>query len=413
MSEDIKAVFLGGGSEVGKLGLVLEIEDIRLLLDYGISPTKPPSYPMEAPPVDLALLTHAHLDHCGMFPYLVKEQDVPIWTTDLTREVSNILHVDSLKVAKVEGYAYPYDKVDVKEAYHRVIPIKPFETRPIGDLDLKTYPAGHIPGSLMFKIENSSKSILFSGDINTIDTRLLLGTKPVKCDILFLEGTYSGRDHPDRKELEKEFIDTIDEVVSKGGIAIIPVFAVSRSQEIAMILSNSGFDVWMDGMGEKIAKIFLRYPRYLRSEKNLRKALSRVRMVKTSQNRKHALKGEVILTTSGMLDGGPVLWYLEKLRKDPKSAILLTGYQVEGTNGRQLLDKGSLDFYGVSQKVECQVYYFDFSAHAGHKELVNFAKGCSPEKVVLFHSDNREPLAEDLKDFAEVIIPENGKPFSL
>ncbi|RLF42240.1 MAG: MBL fold metallo-hydrolase, partial [Thermoplasmata archaeon] len=126
MSEDIKAVFLGGGSEVGKLGLVLEIEDIRLLLDYGISPTKPPSYPMDAPPVDLTLLTHAHLDHCGMLPYLVREQDVPIWTTDLTREVSNILHVDSLKVAKVEGYAYPYDKIDVKEAYHRVIPIKPF-----------------------------------------------------------------------------------------------------------------------------------------------------------------------------------------------------------------------------------------------------------------------------------------------
>jgi len=413
MSEGIKALFLGGGSEVGKLGLVLEIDDIRLLLDYGISPTKPPSYPLPAPPVDLTLLTHAHLDHCGMLPYLVKEQDVSIWSTDLTREISNILHIDSLKVAKVEGYAYPYDKIDVRETYHRVIPVKPFEKRSIGDIDLKTYPAGHIPGSLMYKLEDSSTNILFSGDINTRDTRLLLGTKPVKCDILFLEGTYSGRDHPDRDELEKEFIDTIEEVVSRGGIAIVPAFAVSRSQEIAMILSGAGFDVWMDGMGEKIAKILLRYPNYIRSEKKLRKALSEVKLVKTSQNRKKALKGEVILTTSGMLDGGPVLWYLEKLRRDPKSAVLLTGYQVEGTNGRQLLDKGSLDFYGVSQKVECQVYYFDFSAHAGHRELVEFAKGCSPEKIILFHSDNRKPLAEDLKDFAEVITPENGEVFEL
>lgn len=413
MREEIGALFLGGGNEVGKLGLVLEIEDFRLLLDYGISPTKPPSYPMEAPPVDIVLLTHAHLDHCGMLPYLVKEQDIPILTTDLTREVSNILHVDSLKVARADGYAYPYDKFDVKEAYHRVIPIEPFQTRPIGELDLKTYPAGHIPGSLMFKIEDSSRSILFSGDINTIDTRLLLGTKPVKCDVLFLEGTYSGRDHPDRRELEKRFIDTIDEVVSRGGVAIVPVFAVSRSQEMAMILSNSGFDVWMDGMGEKIAKIFLRHSKYLRSEKNLKKALSRIRVVKTSQNRKHALKGEVILTTSGMLDGGPVLWYLEKLRNDPKSAVLLTGYQIEGTNGRQLLDKGSIDFYGVSQKIECEVYYFDFSAHAGHKELVSFAKGCSPEKIVLFHSEDRKPLAEELSDFAEVITPENGRSFNL
>ncbi|MCD6542218.1 MAG: MBL fold metallo-hydrolase, partial [Thermoplasmata archaeon] len=97
--KDIKAYFLGGGSEVGKLGLVLEIDDTRLLLDYGISPTSPPSYPMPAPPVDIALLTHAHLDHSGMFPYLVREQDAPIWTTDLTREISKILYVDSLKVA--------------------------------------------------------------------------------------------------------------------------------------------------------------------------------------------------------------------------------------------------------------------------------------------------------------------------
>jgi len=411
--KDIKAYFLGGGSEVGKLGLVLEIDDTRLLLDYGISPTSPPSYPMPAPPVDIALLTHAHLDHSGMFPYLVREQDAPIWTTDLTREISKILYVDSLKVARAEGYAYPYDKNDIKEAYYRVIPINPFETRPIGDFELKAYPAGHIPGSLMFEVRNSSRSILFSGDINTINTRLLHGTKPVKCDILFLEGTYSGRDHPERKSLEREFIDTIEDIISKGGVAIVPVFAVSRSQEIAMVLSRSGFNVWMDGMGERISKIFLKHPRYLRSEKELKKALSRVKFVRNPQQRKHALKGEVILTTSGMLDGGPVLWYIEKLRKDPKSAILLTGYQVEGTNGRQLLDKGSISFYGVSQKVDCQVYYFDFSAHAGHTQLVEFAKGCSPEKIVLFHSDDRKPLAEDLKDFAEVIIPENGKVFTL
>jgi putative mRNA 3-end processing factor len=114
-----------------------------------------------------------------------------------------------------------------------------------------------------------------------------------------------------------------------------------------------------------------------------------------------------------MLDGGPVLWYIDKLKNDPKSAILLTGYQVEGTNGRLLLDTGCLNFYGVNQKIECQVFHFDFSAHAGHTQLVEFAKGCSPEKIVLFHSDDREPLAEDLKDVAEVLVPENGKKFTL
>ena len=114
-----------------------------------------------------------------------------------------------------------------------------------------------------------------------------------------------------------------------------------------------------------------------------------------------------------MLDGGPVLWYLEKLRTDPKSAVLLTGYQVPGTNGRQLLEKGTLNFYGVSQKVECQVHYFDFSAHAGHMQLVDFAKKCSPEKIVIFHSENREPLAEELSNFAEVYTPKDGEELVL
>ena len=410
--DKVKVKFLGGCEEVGKLGMVMEADDIRLLFEYGISPTKPPSYPAEAPPVDLVLLTHAHLDHSGMIPYLANRQECMVWSTKLTREICHILFIDSLKVAKAEGYAYPFSKHEVKEIYSRFVSVEPSEVRDIGKLKLHVHHAGHIPGSVMFELRGS-RTLLFTGDINTINTRLLWGTHPVKCDLLFMEGTYAGRDHPDRRELEKLFLDTIDETVRRGGIAIVPAFAVARSQEMALILANSGFDVWMDGMGEKISKLFLDYPEYIRSSKKLEKALSQLKLVHSNHGRKLALKGEVILTTSGMLDGGPVLWYLEKLRKDPRSAVLLTGYQVPGTNGRQLLEKGTLDFYGVSQKVECQVHYFDFSAHAGHKQLVDFARKCSPEKIVLLHSDNREPLAEDLSDFAEVYTPKDGEELVL
>jgi len=215
------------------------------------------------------------------------------------------------------------------------------------------------------------------------------------------------------EEIEKDFLDKIDEVVNRGGVAVLPAFAVSRSQELALVLRKAGYDVWFDGMGRKVAKIFLKYPRYLRSAENLKKALNKVNFVHSDHGRKLAVKSEVIITSSGMMDGGPVLSYMNKLRNDPKSAVLLTGYQVEDSNARLLVDKGQLDFYGVKQKIECEVEYFDFSAHAGHSELIEFAKNCNPEKIVLMHSDNREALADPLKDVAEVIVPKTGETVEL
>ena len=126
-----------------------------------------------------------------------------------------------------------------------------------------------------------------------------------------------------------------------------------------------------------------------------------------------AVKGEVIITSSGMMDGGPVLNYMNKLKEDRKSAVLLTGYQVPNSNARLLVDKGRLDFYGVTEKIECEVEYFDFSAHAGHSELIEFAKKCNPEKIVLMHSDNRDALVEPLKDVAEIFMPNTGEQINL
>jgi putative mRNA 3-end processing factor len=221
-------------------------------------------------------------------------------------------------------------------------------------------------------------------------------------------------EHPKKREnLEKDFLDKIDEVVGRGGISILPAFSVSRSQELALVIRKAGYDVWFDGMGRKVSKIFLKHPKYLRSAENLKKALNKMNMVHSDHGRKLALKSEVIITSSGMMDGGPVLGYMNHLRNDPKNAVLLTGYQVEGTNSRLLVDKGKLNFYGVIENVECEVEYFDFSAHAGHSELVEFAKGCNPEKIVLFHSDNRKALEESLKDVAEVHSPNTGELLEL
>lgn len=410
MNDGMKFQFLGGVEEVGRLAMVLEIGDIRLLFEYGMSPGKPPAYPMPPPPVDLVLLTHSHLDHSGMIPWLFSRTDQRILTTQLTGEIAGLLHKDSIKIAKSEGYALPYSNNDIKEAKQSIIPVDPNQKRELGnDYEVFFHSAGHIPGSLMFELVGNEK-ILFTGDFNINDTRIVKATRPVDCDILFLEGTYAGRDHPaKREEIEKALIDKIDDIASRGGIAVLPAFAVSRSQELAIVLRKSGFDIWFDGMGKKVSKIFLKYPRYLRSSENLKKALNKMNLVHSDQGRKLALKSEVIITSSGMMDGGPVLNYMYKLRNDPKSAVLLTGYQVPDSNARLLVDKGKLDFYGVREKIECEVEYFDFSAHAGHSELIDFSRKCNPKKVVLMHSDNREALVEPLKDFTEVLTPKTGE----
>lgn len=411
MNNGLKIQFLGGAEEVGSLSMLLDTEDDnRFLFEYGMTPSDPPTYPLPAPPVDMVFLTHAHLDHSGMIPWLFSSYDQTILATELTAEIGNLLHDDSIKIAKQEGFAIPFRKADIKNARNSFDYVKPNQKRKLTEnYDLKFHDAGHIPGSLMFELIGD-KRIVFTGDINTQDTHLVKSVKPVDCDILILEGTYAGRDHPKKRSvLEKELIDKIDEVNKRGGIAILPAFAVSRSQEILMILRNAGFNIWFDGMGKKVSKIFLKHPKFLRNPGELKKAMKNVNLVYSDHGRKLAMNADVIVTSSGMMDGGPILSYMKQLKDNRKNAVLLTGYQVEETNSRLLVDKKLLDFYGVREKVECEVQYYDFSAHAGHSELIDFAKKCNPEKIVLMHSDQRELLKKDMEDIAEIYMPNKGE----
>jgi putative mRNA 3-end processing factor len=401
----MKIKFLGGVSEVGRLGMLLETGKKNLLFDYGISPTRPPQYPLPTPRVDLAFLSHAHVDHSGMMPWMSSRYQPPILATKATAAISGLLTRDSLKVARSEGYVEHYSRQDISIMEQSFDLVGFDDTRQEAGFDISFHSAGHIPGATMFHLQEHTKArtgtgtdLLFTGDINTIDTRLVRGGDPVQCDTLVMESTYSGRDHPDRRDMEKRFLDSVDEVVSRGGTVVIPAFAVGRSQEIMHLLKDTPYDIWFDGMGKEVTRQYLEHPEFLNDPASLKEAFHRVNIVNSYYGRKQALRGDIIITTSGMLDGGPVLFYLDYLSKNPNCGLFLTGYQVKGTNGHLLLESGRIDIKGVQEKVDMDVRFFDFSAHAGHLQLREFANKCNPQQIILFHSDQREILAADLRE---------------
>ena len=403
--------FLGGASEVGRLGMVLKSGPTSTLFDYGLLPKDPPQYPIPAPPVDGMFVSHAHLDHTGMIPWITRRQDVDVVLTPPTADVADLLLQDSLKIADAEGFDAPFNDHDLRTARRRFRTIDFGDNVDLGDLEVTAHPAGHIPGATMYEV-NGNQTLLFTGDLHTLTTDLVWGARPVKCDTLFVESTYAGRQHPERLKSEYAFLKKVEQVVDRGGLALVPSFAVGRTQDVLLALAKARHEVWLDGMGKKVNSIYVQHPEYIRSAKQLRQAMHRVRVVDGPRTRELALKGDVIVCTSGMLDGGPVLNYLDAIREDTRSAILLTGYQVEGTNGRRLVDTGSIDLYGVAVDINIEWQKFDFSAHAGHDELVRFIEGCDPRRVVLMHGDQREILAEALEG-REVLLPREGQWYPL
>ncbi len=410
----MQCTFLGGAGEVGRLAMTMEVAGNRLLFDYGFTASKPPQFPERAPPLDALFITHCHLDHSGLAPEATRRHMAPIYCTELTAEISELLWYDSIKIADMEGNPFPFASEDVRTALRAIEPLDFKGQVDLQGAEVRSHSAGHIPGAAMYEVVSDDIS-LFTGDINNRASRLVNGARPLPCRNLFIEGTYAGREHPDRHELELRFLDRIDDIIYRGGQVILPAFAVGRSQEIVLMLEDCGHEVWLDGMGKRVSQTYLDNGHFLRSRGSLRAADGQVRYVKSKGQRERAANGaDIIVTTSGMLEGGPVGTYLRALAGNPKNAVLLTGYQVEDTNGRMLMDEGKVKFDGETIKVEAEMEYFDFSSHAGHSDLVSFIKRCDPENVVVMHSGHPELLAEDPElEGYNFILPVTGKPFTL
>lgn len=418
----MKIKFLGGSNEVGRSAVLV---DNKILLDYGMRPSDPPEIPLRSESISpkSVIISHAHLDHSGMVPSLMRHKKAPeVYMTSVTGDLTKLLARDTIKVGRDQGFVFfSEDDLQRLDEYMHTMSYGERRTLNSSNYEFELHNAGHIPGSSSVHLRKESEdiSLFYTGDIKVGNTRLMESASPKDfppSDVLFIESTYYGTDHRDRKELEREFVDSIKDTLNAGGNAIVPCFAVGRTQEVVMILHAYGLTPYVDGMGLSVFGIFKNHPSSLKDVRALNDAFADAQFVNSKKRKKAISEPSVIVTTAGMLNGGPVLYYLKKIHADPKSKVLLTGYQIEGTNGRRLLEQGYVDADGERVRVSTGVEQYDFSAHAGDAELKDIVSGfCRNGTDVIFmvHGEHTEEFAAWTRDKfgCEAIAPNNGEEF--
>ena len=389
--------FLGGAREIGRSAILV---NDSLLLDYGMATTTPPSLPIGHPEPDAVVVSHGHLDHVGGIPALLAGDNRPgIHWTPPTAELTLTLARDTLKLHGNSPMC-PFMEEDVKrvtEVSHTHGYGEPFMA---AGHEVTLFDAGHIPGSAHILVDDGDTRLLYTGDFHTDDQRLVSGTtaRP-DADIVITESTYADVEHQDRGRLEEAFAESVKTTTWEGGTVVVPAFAIGRTQEMMLVCDAHDIDCYVDGMGTRVTGMFRRHPAFIRDAEALRRAKSHARFVtgRDGQRERIAAQSTVIITTSGMLSGGPAMTYVPAVREHPVNKITLTGYQVEGTPGRELLETGRAEFDGQVMPVSAQVESYDFSAHADRHGLRSFLADYRDATIMVNHGDRCETFAEELR----------------
>jgi putative mRNA 3-end processing factor len=414
--------FLGGAREVGRIGIAVKSKKSQVLLDYGVMLDREPGFPMHVPPkeVDGLILTHSHLDHSGALPIFYIDNKLPMFTNKLNLELTQLLIQDFIHLS---GYYLPFEYLELKTMMRSNKHLDFGVEEEVGDMRFQLLNAGHTPGSASVLIEAEGKRLLYTGDFNTIDSQLLKGASMDYGDLdaVVIESTYANEDHSERSELEKRFVESTTEVVEKGGIALVPAFGVGRSQEMACILAAHHFEypIVLDGMAREASRIIMGNKEFLRDPKLFMNAMHSADWVEGWRDRRKALKTpSVIISTAGMLKGGPAAFYVSKLAKKANNAIFLVSYQIPGTPGKELLEKGRCTIDGVVRKVKARYEHFDFSSHCGASQLKDALRklGGKPKVFVVHGAEgNCELLANWAKSELglDALAPKTGETFEV
>jgi putative mRNA 3-end processing factor len=393
---------LGGGGEVGRMAILVRGSRNAVLLDYGVNFDEEgrPIFPLHVRPRDLTavVLSHAHLDHCGALPGLYVSSSPPLYTTPLTAELAELMFRDAVKLS---GYYLPYEEEEVRNALRQAKPVNFNEAVELNGDSLMFLNAGHVPGSVMTLMSIDGYRILFTGDFNLAPSNLLDGADlynvPRDIDLVVMEATYAGGTHPPRERLEEEFIKAVKETLDEGGSVLIPSFTIGRTQELLLTLIKhdvTEVPIYVDGLARVANRVISKYPQFLRDPNLYAKAMTYSTEIMGNYFRRNALRDQaVIITPAGMLKGGAAVYYLKRLGGDRRNAVILPSYQAPDSPGYDLLTKGVVRVDNEEIRVNAKVYWFDFSAHSGLEELVNFIRYFSDNtNILIVHSSPRNAL---------------------
>jgi len=429
----MKLTFFGGAGTVTGSKTLLEVDYTKIMIDCGLFQGLKKLREMNWEPIptrldnlDVVLLTHAHLDHCGYLPLLVKNgYKGKIYCTEATKDLVKVILLDSAKIqeedarkANENNYAKHKTALPlytIEDAAETLTRIKCFEFdiwHTINDnIKFKFVNSGHILGSAAIVLQANNKTLVFSGDIGRKKPIILNSYEYIaKADYIVIESTYGNRLHKN-EDIKEVLLKYINHTYAKGGILVIPTFSVERAQEIIYLLSVlkrehklPQIPIYLDSpMGVNATEIYYSYPKnHKLTPEDIKSMSSTVQLiseVKASKAIVNNTDPKIVLAGSGMITGGRVLHYLENLIGDQKNSVLIVGFQAEGTRGRSLLSGDvEIKFFGKYHKINAEIFKInEFSGHADQSELMDWLKHFKPKPTLTFINHGEPHQSQALK----------------
>ena len=379
--------------------------------------------------VDLLIISHFHLDHCGALPFFTELLGYkgPILCSQPTKAILPVTLEDFRKVmSEYKGQISILKPEQIKNCVSKIQTIEINETRIFKDeIKVTCFYAGHVLGACMFLIDINGNRVTYTGDCNTIIDRHLSGAYMPKIfpDVLMTETTYGDKVRQTKRIREREFLKKIEETLSKGGKVLIPIFALGRAQELCILIdtywkrTNNKAPIYFIGpMAQKVNFYYKLFQNWMNPAVKSVFTQRNVFDFKFVQQSDKSLMGVevpmVIFATPGMLHGGFSLNMFKKIAPEAKNCVIIPGYCSPGTVGNRILNgEKKIEIDGEMIEVKCEVYYMSFSAHADQKGLLQLIKNISPKNLMLIHGDY-----EAMKKFketcqsqipAKIIMPEN------